>query len=236
MKKDNIFERYSRQIFIDEIGVSGQRKIMDAKVLIVGAGGLGSPVLQYLAAAGIGKLGLADFDHVEIHNLNRQIIHSENNINKTKTESAQAYIRQHNSTIDFHTVQVKIEPDNAATILAPYQIVVDCSDNFTTRYLLNQICLQLGKPLVYGSIHGFEGQLAVFNFEGSKHLLDIFPTPPNPDQVPNCDKNGVLGPLPGIIGSMMAMQVLKIITGLPVDSNQLTIIDTLNWRFSKLSF
>ncbi|QQT28805.1 HesA/MoeB/ThiF family protein [Sphingobacterium multivorum] len=236
MKKDNIFDRYSRQIFIEEIGVAGQRKIMDAKVLVVGAGGLGSPVVQYLAAAGIGKLGLIDFDQVEIHNLNRQIIHSEDNINQAKTESAAAYIRQHNSTIDFEPFQVKIDADNALAMLAPYHIIVDCCDNFTTRYLLNHTCLQLDKPLVYGSIYGFEGQLAVFNYQGSKNLLDIFPTPPDPEQVPNCDKNGVLGPLPGIIGSMMAMQVLKIVTGLPVDSNQLTIVDTFHWRFSKLLF
>lgn len=236
MKENNIFDRYSRQIFIEEIGVAGQRKIMDAKVLVVGAGGLGSPVIQYLAAAGIGKLGLVDFDEVEIHNLNRQVIHSEDNIHKAKTASATAYIRKHNSTIDLETFQVKIDVDNAATILAPYHIIVDCCDNFTTRYLLNHICIQLNKPLVYGSIYGFEGQLAVFNYKGSKNLLDIFPTPPSPEQVPNCDKNGVLGPLPGIIGSMMAMQVLKIAAELPVDSNQLTIIDTFYWRFTKLSF
>jgi Dinucleotide-utilizing enzymes involved in molybdopterin and thiamine biosynthesis family 2 len=236
MKENSIFDRYSRQIFIEEIGVAGQRKIMDAKVLIVGAGGLGSPVIQYLAAAGIGKLGLADFDKVEIHNLNRQIIHSEEHIHNAKTASAKDYVRKHNSTIDFETFPVKITADNVAAILAPYHIIVDCSDNFTTRYLLNHACIQLKKPVVYGSIYGFEGQLAVFNYRGSKNLLDIFPSPPAPEQVPNCDKNGVLGPLPGIIGSMMAMQVLKIAAELPVDSNQLTIFDTFHWRFTKLSF
>lgn len=236
MKEDLIFERYSRQIFIEEIGVSGQRKIMNAKVLIVGAGGLGSPVLQYLAAAGIGVLALADFDRVELHNLNRQVIHGEKQLHKTKTSSAVDFMQQHNSTIDFRPLQVKIDVDNAAEILRPYDIIVDCCDNFKTRYLLNETCLKLNKPLVYGSIHGFEGQLAVFNYQGSKHLLDLFPSVPPPEQVPNCDKNGVLGPLPGIIGSMMAMQVLKMAAGLPVDANQLTLVDTLHWRFSKLSF
>jgi len=234
MKENSIFDRYSRQIFIEEIGVAGQRKIMDAKVLVVGAGGLGSPVIQYLAAAGIGKLGLADFDNVEIHNLNRQIIHSEAHIHNAKTASAKDYIQKHNSTIDFETFQVKIDTDNVAALLTPYHIIVDCCDNFPTRYLLNHACIQLNKPLVYGSIYGFEGQLAVFNYKGSKNLLDIFPSPPAP--VPNCDKNGVLGPLPGIIGSMMAMQVLKIAAELPVDSNQLTIVDTFHWRFTKLLF
>jgi len=158
MEENSIFDRYSRQIFIEEIGVTGQRKIMDAKVLIVGAGGLGSPVIQYLAAAGIGKLGLVDFDKVEIHNLNRQIIHSEDNVHKAKTASAKDYIRKHNSTIDFEAFPVKINLDNVATILGPYDIIVDCCDNFTTRYLLNHTCIQLNKPLVYGSIYGFEGQ------------------------------------------------------------------------------
>jgi len=236
MKEDLIFERYSRQIFIEEIGVEGQRKIMNSKVLIVGAGGLGSPVLQYLAAAGIGRLALVDFDKVELHNLNRQVIHSEKQLHVSKTKSAADYIEQHNSTIDFQPIQLKLEADNATEVLAPYDIIVDCCDNFKTRYLLNETCIRLNKPLVYGSIYGFEGQLAVFNYKGSKHLLDLFPTVPPPEQVPNCDKNGVLGPLPGIIGSMMAMQVLKMAAGLPVDCNQLTIVDTLHWRFTKLSF
>ncbi|MCS4224167.1 HesA/MoeB/ThiF family protein [Sphingobacterium sp. BIGb0165] len=236
MEEDHIFERYSRQIFIEEIGVVGQRKIMNSKVLIVGAGGLGSPVLQYLAAAGIGQLGLVDFDQVELHNLNRQVIHSEKQLHVSKTKSAADYIEQHNSTIDFQPMQLKLEAGNATEVLAPYDIIVDCCDNFKTRYLLNETCVRLNKPLVYGSIYGFEGQLAVFNYEGSKHLLDLFPTAPPPEQVPNCDKNGVLGPLPGIIGSMMAMQVLKMAAGLQVDCNQLTIVDTLHWRFSKLCF
>lgn len=221
---------------MEEIGVEGQRKFMKSSVLIVGAGGLGSPVLQYLAAAGIGKLGLVDFDIVELHNLNRQTIHTENHIQDLKTESAKNYIQQHNSTIDFQPIELKINADNAAKIMVNYDIIVDCCDNFATRYLLNETCLALHKPLVYGSIFGFEGQMAVFNHKGSKNLLDIFPTPPPSDQIPNCDKNGVLGPLPGIIGSMMAMQVLKIAAELPVDSNQLTVVDTFHWHFSKLTF
>ncbi|MDM1293078.1 HesA/MoeB/ThiF family protein [Sphingobacterium sp. N143] len=236
MEEHSVFERYSRQIFIEEVGVSGQRKVMQTKVLIVGAGGLGSPVLQYLAAAGIGQIALADFDRVELHNLNRQVIHSMKHIHAAKTASAADYMAAHNSTIDFQPIQVKIEASNAREILAPFDIIVDCCDNFHTRYLLNDTCVELGKPLVYGSIYRFEGQMAVFNYQGSKHLRHLFPVAPLPEQVPNCDENGVLGPLPGIIGSMMAMQVLKIAIALPVDCNQLTLVDTFQWRFTKICF
>ncbi|PUB32663.1 adenylyltransferase/sulfurtransferase [Elizabethkingia sp. YR214] len=240
MKEDSItneeFNRYSRQIFIEKIGVTGQRKIKNAKVLIVGAGGLGSPVIQYLSAAGVGTIGVADFDVVELHNLNRQVIHTESNIGKLKTESAADFVAAFNSSVKFITINEKIEPENVQSIFQDYDLIVDGSDNFTTRYLVNDTCVALDKTLVYGSIFGFEGQIAVFNYKGSKNLRHLFPEPPNPDEVPNCDKNGVLGPLPGIVGSMMAMQTLKIIADLPVITNQLTIVDTLNWNFLKIGF
>lgn len=230
------FSRYSRQIFIEEIGVAGQRKIKNARVLIIGAGGLGSPVIQYLAAAGVGTIGIADFDRVELHNLNRQVVHTESNIGKLKTESAAAFVSAFNSSVKFLTINEKIEPENIQSIFQDYDLIVDGSDNFTTRYLVNDACVALSKTLVYGSIFGFEGQIAVFNYKGSKNLRNLFPEPPNQDDVPNCDKNGVLGPLPGIVGTMMAMQALKIITDLPVITNQLTIVDTLNWNFMKIGF
>ncbi len=244
MKEDSItneeFSRYSRQIFIEEIGVAGQRKIKNAKVLIIGAGGLGSPVIQYLAAAGVGTIGIADFDRVELHNLNRQVVHTESNIGKLKTESAaafvSAFVSAFNSSVKFLTINEKIEPENIQSIFQNYDLIVDGSDNFTTRYLVNDTCVALSKTLVYGSIFGFEGQIAVFNYKGSKNLRNLFPEPPNEDDVPNCDKNGVLGPLPGIVGTMMAMQALKIITDLPVITNQLTIVDALNWNFTKIGF
>lgn len=236
MEKDSVFERYSRQIFIEEIGVSGQRKIMNAKVLIAGAGGIGSPVIQYLAAAGVGTIAVADFDQVELHNLNRQVIHTEKTLQQSKAESAANFVRELNSEISFISLPVKIDNSNVAVLLSDYELVIDGSDNFPTRYLLNDACVRAGKPLVYGSILGFEGQCAVFNYQGSKQLRDLFPEPPLPGVVPDCDRNGVLGPLPGIIGSMMALQALKIITGLPVDTNQLTIVDTLNWNFMKVQF
>jgi len=236
MNTEDPFTRYSRQIFIEEIGVPGQRSIQQAKVLMVGAGGLGSPVIQYLAAAGVGTLGVADFDSVELHNLNRQVIHSEKSIGTSKVDSASAFVKELNSLVCFKAHKSKIDAFNAREIISGYDIVVDGCDNFTGRYIINDACVELNKPLVYGSISAFEGQLAVFNLNGSKNLRDLFPDIPDASEIRNCDRNGVLGPLPGIVGSMMALQVLKIITGLPVESNQLTLIDTLQWNFIKIRF
>ncbi len=236
MKSEDIFARYSRQIFIEEVGLDGQRRIMASKVLVIGAGGLGSPVIQYLAAAGVGTLGVADFDEVELHNLNRQIIHNENTVGIFKIKSAEAFVNTLNHQVKFEGFSTKINSSNAEEILSQYDIIVDGSDNFTTRYLINDTCVKLGKPLVYGSILGFSGQTAVFNYKGSKNLRNLFPEPPFDENLPDCDSLGVLGALPGIVGSMMAMQVLKIITELPVQANQLTLIDTLNWRFQTIDF
>ncbi|MEJ5091747.1 thiamine biosynthesis protein ThiF [Sphingobacterium faecium] len=236
MEQHSAFDRYSRQIFINEIGIEGQQKIMAAKVLVIGAGGLGSPVLQYLAAAGIGNIGIVDFDHVEIHNLNRQVIHTEKSIHVDKVKSASAYIEELNSSIKVTGLMTKISTDNVDGIIAAYDVVVDGSDNFNTRYLVNDACSRAQKALVYGSIFAFEGQMAVFNYKGSKQLRDLFPEPPHPEDIPTCDQYGVLGPLPGIIGSMMAMQVLKIVTDLPVDFNKLTLVDTYLWRFTTIEF
>jgi len=235
MRKEDIFSRYSRQIFIDEIGLEGQKKIMNSKVLIVGAGGLGSPVIQYLAAAGVGVLGVADFDRVELHNLNRQIIHNENSVGNTKIKSAEQFVKKLNHHVQFIGIKDKIDEDNAKNFMSQFDIIIDGSDNFKSRYLINDTCVKLGRPLVYGSILGFSGQIAVFNYNGSKNLRDVFPEPPSED-IPDCDNLGVLGALPGIVGSMMANLVLKMITGLPLNTNQLTLIDTLNWRFQTIDF
>ncbi|PIF44092.1 adenylyltransferase/sulfurtransferase [Chryseobacterium sp. 52] len=236
MKSEDIFARYSRQIFIDEIGLEGQKKIIASKVLVIGAGGLGSPVIQYLAASGVGTLGVADFDRVELHNLNRQIIHNEKTVGTPKIKSAEIFVKNLNHQIKFTGIEQKIETSNAEEILSQYDIIGDCSDNFTARYLVNDTCVQLGKPLVYGSILGFSGQTAIFNYKNSKNLRNLFPEPPVDEDIPDCDSLGVLGALPGIVGSMMAMQVLKIITGLPVQTDQLTLIDTLDWRFQTIDF
>ncbi|MGI9583559.1 HesA/MoeB/ThiF family protein [Chryseobacterium sp. RRHN12] len=236
MKKEDRFSRYSRQIFIEEIGLEGQKKIMAAKVLVIGGGGLGSPVIQYLTAAGIGNLGVADFDEVELHNLNRQVIHTENRVGLSKVRSAEVYVKELNHQVTFKGIEEKINDGNAEDIISQYDVIIDGSDNFSTRYLVNDTCVKLKKTLVYGSILGFSGQVAVFNHNGSKDLRDIFPEPPFDDDVPDCDSLGVLGALPGIIGSMMALQTLKIITDLPVCVNQLTLVDTLNWRFQTVDF
>lgn len=236
MQQEDLFKRYSRQIFMDEIGLEGQKKIMASKVLVIGAGGLGSPVIQYLAAAGVGTIGIADFDHVELHNLNRQIIHNENEVGSLKIKSAERFVNSLNHQVKVIGIDQKIKASNALEILSQYDVIVDGSDNFSTRYLVNDTCVSLGKTLIYGSILGFSGQVAVFNHNGSKNLGDIFPEPPFDEDVPDCDSLGVLGALPGIVGSMMALQTLKLITGLSVNINQLTLIDTLNWRFQTLDF
>lgn len=236
MKNEDIFARYSRQIFIDKIGLDGQKKIMSSKVLVVGAGGLGSPVIQYLSAAGIGTLGVADFDEVELHNLNRQIIHRENSVGSSKVKSAEQFVKNLNQQVSFIGIEEKIDASNAEGILSQFDIIVDGSDNFKSRYLINDTCVTLNKPLVYGSILGFSGQVALFNYQGSKNLRDLFPEPPFDEDLPDCDSLGVLGALPGIVGSMMANQALKIITDLSVNTNQITLIDTLNWRFQTIDF
>ncbi|MBL7881982.1 MAG: HesA/MoeB/ThiF family protein [Chryseobacterium gambrini] len=236
MKKEDIFARYSRQIFIEEIGLEDQRKIMNSKVLVIGAGGLGSPAIQYLAAAGVGTLGVVDFDEVELHNLNRQIIHNESTVGISKVKSAGIFVRNLNHQIKFIGIEQKIDESNAEELISGFDIIIDGSDNFKTRYLVNDVCIQLKKPLVYGSILGFSGQVAIFNYNGSKNLRDVFPEPPFDESLPNCDSLGVLGALPGIVGSMMANLALKIITDLPLPLNQLTLIDTLNWRFQTIDF
>ncbi|WP_206366774.1 HesA/MoeB/ThiF family protein [Sphingobacterium sp. SGL-16] len=230
------FARYSRQVFIEEVGIEGQRAIMNAKVLVIGAGGLGSVVLPYLAAAGVGNITVVDFDKVEWHNLNRQIIHQELSVGKPKVDSASYFLQQLNSFIKIETIEGRLDILNVEKIIQSYDIIVDCSDNFETRYLVNDTCVALGKTLVYGSIFAFEGQVAVFNYQGSKHLRDIFPEPPEPDMVPNCDKNGVLGPLPGVIGSMMAMLTLQIIVGMNIPVNELMLFDLRKWNYTKLLF
>lgn len=236
MKNEDLFKRYSRQIFIEEIGIRGQQKIMDSKILVIGAGGLGSPVIQYLTAAGIGTLGVADFDEVELHNLNRQVIHSEESVGLSKVKSAAKFAKKLNSQVKFIAIGKKIDKENIVEIISPFDIIIDASDNFSTRYLINDTCVQLNKPLVYGSILAFTGQAGLFNYKGSKNLRDIFPEPPSEEDLPDCDTLGVLGPLPGIVGSMMANLTLNMITNLSTPINQLTLIDTFNWRFQQIKF
>lgn len=228
--------RYNRQMMLPEIGDEGQEKLKKAKVLVIGAGGLGCPILQYIATAGVGTIGIIDFDKIEIHNLHRQILYTENQIGLNKAITAKSVLETLNPLISVVAFKEKLILENSSVILRDFDFIVDGSDNFATRYLVNDTCLALGKTLVYGSILGFEGQLTVFNRDGSKNLRDLFPEPPNPKDVPNCNLNGVLGTLPGIIGTMMAHETLKLILDLPTLENELVLFSTLNWSFTKLKF
>ncbi|MDR7369278.1 HesA/MoeB/ThiF family protein [Flavobacterium aquidurense] len=230
------FLRYNRQTILPEIGDEGQEKLKKARVLVIGAGGLGCPVLQYIATAGVGFIGIMDFDTVEIHNLHRQILYTENEIGKEKAIVAKEVVSKLNPLIEVAAINMKLTRENAATIIQQYDVIVDGSDNFATRYLVNDTCIQFQKPLIYGSILKFEGQVAVFNHNGGKNLRDLFPEMPDPKEVPNCNLNGVLGTLPGIIGTIMAHETLKLILELQTLKNELVIFNTLNWSFTKLNF
>jgi adenylyltransferase/sulfurtransferase len=221
---------------LPEIGDSGQEKLKQARVLIIGAGGLGCPILQYISTAGVGTIGIVDFDKIEIHNLHRQILYTDDQVGLSKALIAKEKLETLNPLIKVAAFEAKLTVENAVQIIQDFDVVVDGSDNFATRYLVNDTCVALGKPLIYGSILGFEGQLAVFNHQGSKNLRDLFPEPPNPKDVPNCSLNGVLGTLPGMIGTMMAHETLKLIIGLPTLNNELVLYQTLDWSFTKLQF
>jgi molybdopterin/thiamine biosynthesis adenylyltransferase len=228
--------RYGKPMLLPEVGEIGQLKLKNAKVLVIGAGGLGCPVLLYLATSGIGTIGMVDFDKVELHNLHRQILYSEDAVGLSKVQSAKSTLEHLNPNTTCILFEEKLTVANAENILSGFDVIVDGCDNFTTRYLVNDTCVKLQKPLVYGSILKFEGQMAVFNHKGSKNLRDIFPLAPNPEDVPNCSLNGVLGTLPGIIGTMMAQETLKLIMDLPVLENELVLFNTLQWQFNKLKF
>ena len=236
MSKIQDYLRYNRQMMLPEIGDAGQEKLKKAKVLVIGAGGLGCPILQYIATAGVGTIGIVDFDKIELHNLHRQILYTQDQVGLPKAITAKATVEKLNPLINVLAFEEKLSIENASRIMTDFDIVVDGSDNFETRYLVNDTCVSLGKTLVYGSILGFEGQLAVFNHNGRKNLRDLFPEPPNPKDVPNCNLNGVLGTLPGIIGTMMAHETLKLIMDLPTLENELVLFSTLNWSFTKLTF
>ncbi|HDD55443.1 MAG TPA: molybdopterin-synthase adenylyltransferase MoeB [Chloroflexi bacterium] len=206
--------RYSRHLLIPDVGLEGQRKLKAASVLVVGTGGLGSPVALYLAAAGIGRIGLVDYDVVDFTNLQRQIIHSESRLGDLKVESARDRLQDLNSEIQVDIYNEYLNSENAFEISAPYDIIVDGTDNFPSRYLVNDLCVLTGKPNVYGSIYRFDGQASVFNAEGGPCYRCLFPEPPPPGLVPSCAEGGVLGVLPGTIGSIQATETLKLILGI----------------------
>ena len=203
-------------------------------MLVVGAGGLGCPLLQYLSAGGVGTIGIIDFDKIEIHNLHRQILYTTDDVGKQKSFTAADKIKQSNPNINCVVFNEKLQQSNAEEIIAQFDIVADGSDNFATRYLVNDVCVKKNKPLVYGTILKFQGQLAVFNYIGSKNLRDIFPESPNPEDVPNCDENGVLGIVPGIIGVYMACATIQIILG-TYSNNKLLLFNFNEFNILKLA-
>lgn len=206
--------RYSRHLLIPDVGLEGQRALKAASVLVVGTGGLGSSVALYLAAAGVGRIGLVDYDVVDFSNLQRQIIHGESRLGDLKVESARDRLQDLNSEIQVDIYNEFLNSDNAFKISEPYDIIVDGTDNFPTRYLVNDLCVLTGKPNVYGSIYRFDGQASVFNAEGGPCYRCLFPEPPPPGLVPSCAEGGVLGVLPGTIGSIQATETLKLILGI----------------------
>ncbi len=211
--------RYQRQVILPQLGIAGQQKLTDAKVLVVGAGGLGCPALLYLAAAGVGTLGIIDHDRVSVSNLHRQVLYNEADIGQWKAETAQQRLLAQNPELTCVAHNERLHTGNVIDLLQPYDLVIDGTDNFDTRYLLNDACVLAGKPLVYGAIARFEGQVAVFNLHlpdggRSANYRDLFPEPPPPGSVPNCAEAGVIGVLPGIIGTLQATEAIKMITGI----------------------
>ena len=227
--------RYSRHLILPEVGMEGQRRIKDARVLCVGTGGLGSPLAFYLAAAGVGTLGLVDFDVVDASNLQRQIIHSTKDIGRKKLDSAEEKLTALNPAIRIVKHDTMLSSANALGIMKDYDIVADGTDNFPTRYLVNDACVLLGKPNVYGSIFRFEGQASVFATEAGPCYRCLYPEPPPPGLVPSCAEGGVLGILPGLVGVIQATEVIKLILG-KGDSlvGRLLLVDALNMRFREL--
>ena len=207
-------QRYSRQIILPKFGQEAQKKLLYAEVLVIGCGGLGGPVLSYLAAAGVGAIGLVEFDIVSLSNLHRQVIFKTEDVGKSKIGVAESLISKINPNVDVIPFPVKLDSTNALEIFSKFDLIVDGSDNFPTRYLVNDACEILGKPFIYGAVNQYEGQVAVFNFNGSASYRDLFPIPPQSDSIQNCAEGGVLGPVAGVIGNLQALEAIKVICGL----------------------
>jgi adenylyltransferase/sulfurtransferase len=224
--------RYSRHLIIPEVGLEGQRRLKDARVLMVGAGGLGSPIGLYLAAAGVGRLGIVEFDVVDETNLQRQILHGTKDVGRKKVESARDRIRDVNPHVEVIAHETRLTSDNALEIVRGYDLVVDGTDNFATRYLVNDACVLLGKPNVYGSIFRFEGQSTVFCTEGGPCYRCLYPEPPPPGLVPSCAEGGVLGILPGLVGVIQATETVKLLAGIGEPLvGRLLLVDALTMQF-----
>lgn len=228
-------ERYSRHLLIPDVEVAGQERLINAKVLCIGAGGLGSPAIMYLAAAGVGTIGILDFDKVEISNLQRQIIHTQSDIGKSKAKSAAEKISAINSSIQVIIHEVRIDEENAIQLMKDYDLIIDCTDNFATRYLINDAAALLGKPYIWGSIYRFDGQASLFWSKHGPCYRCLHPTPPPPGLVPSCAEGGVLGVLCGAIGSIQATEAIKLITGIGEPLiGKLLIHDALDNSYQKI--
>jgi len=229
--------RFNRQLLLQGFGKEAQVKLKNSKVLIVGCGGLGNPVALYLAASGVGNIGLIDFDTIEVSNLHRQILFDSTVLGKLKLIETKIKLEKIYPEIVIDCYPYKLENSNALKIFTDYDIIVDGSDNFQTRYLVNDACEILNKTLIYGAVNQFEGQVAVFNLNGSATYRDLFPSPPSPEMAPNCSEAGVIGPLVGIIGCFQALETIKVITGVgEVLTNKMILFEALNAEFRKLRF
>ncbi|MBD0849962.1 HesA/MoeB/ThiF family protein [Maribacter arenosus] len=230
-------ERYSRQIMLAEFGLEGQSKLRESKVLVVGAGGLGVPVLTYLNAMGVGTLGIVEADEVSQSNLHRQVLYSADEVGQLKVAMALKKLKRQNTDTILRPYNTFLTLENALAIISEFDIVVDATDNFPTRYLINDACVILKKPFVYGALHGFEGQVSVFNYKGGPTYRCLFPKMPSAFEVPNCNEHGVLGVIPGIVGNFQALEVVKVLTGLgEVLSGKLLLFNGLNQSFQKIKF
>jgi adenylyltransferase/sulfurtransferase len=228
--------RYSRHIMLPEVGSEGQVRLKQGSVLVIGAGGLGSPALLYLAAAGVGRIGIIDDDEVDLSNLQRQVIHDTDSIGEPKSTSAKTRLEGVNPEVDVVEHRQRLTSENALDILADYDVIVDGTDNIPTRYLVSDACEILGKPWVYGSIYRFEGQVTLFNHNGGPNYRDLFPEPPPPEAVPSCAEAGVLGVLPAVIGGLQATEAVKLLLGIGESlSGRLLIYDALNMDFRELT-
>ena len=229
--------RHARHITLPEVGIEGQQRLNDASVLIIGAGGLGSPAALYLAAAGVGRLGLVDDDHVDLSNLQRQILHATDDVGSRKVDSAKATLNALDAGVTVETHAERLHPGNALGLLKGRDIVIDGTDNLPTRYLIDDACSLLGIPWVYGSVFRFEGQVSLFNHNGGPCYRDLFPEAPPPEAVPSCEDAGVFGVLPGVIGTLQATEAIKLLLGFePALSGSLLVYDAINMRFDTLKF
>ena len=227
--------RYSRHLILPEVGLEGQLKLKNSKVLLIGTGGLGAPLAMYLAAAGVGTIGIVDFDFVDESNLQRQIIHSTRDVGRPKIASAKDSIKAINPNVNVIAIETRLTSENALDIIKDYDVVADGTDNFPTRYLVNDACVLLGKPNVYGSVFRFEGQVSVFGAKDGPCYRCLYPSPPPPGLVPSCGEGGILGVLPGIVGCMQANEVIKLIIGKGKPLvGRLLLIDALNMKFREL--